>query len=48
VQALYPKHFEITEETLGRLLERTEPLHQIVAAIGKQRPSELERKSGDN
>ncbi|AJD39522.1 hypothetical protein RGR602_CH00148 [Rhizobium gallicum bv. gallicum R602sp] len=30
---------------MGRLLERTEPLHQIVAVIGKQRLSDWKRKA---
>ncbi|SCW40297.1 HEPN domain-containing protein [Rhizobium mongolense subsp. loessense] len=48
VKARYSKHFEITEEALGWLLERTEQLHQIVAAICKERLSELEQTSAAN
>uniref|UniRef100_UPI000B3548B2 nucleotidyltransferase and HEPN domain-containing protein n=1 Tax=Rhizobium sullae TaxID=50338 RepID=UPI000B3548B2 len=48
VKARYSKHFEITEEALGWLLERTEHLHQIVAAICKERLSELEQASAAN
>ncbi len=43
VKARYSKHFEITEEALGWLLERTEHLHQIVATICQERLAELER-----
>ncbi|WP_087004580.1 nucleotidyltransferase and HEPN domain-containing protein [Rhizobium sullae] len=43
VKSRYSKHFEITEEALSWLLERTDHLHQIVAAICKERLSELER-----
>ncbi|TDW16560.1 hypothetical protein EV128_13412 [Rhizobium azibense] len=46
VKARYSKHFEITEEALGWLLERTQQLHQIVAAICSQHLAELERASG--
>ncbi|PKA44553.1 HEPN domain-containing protein (plasmid) [Rhizobium sullae] len=45
VKARYSKHFEITEEALVWLLERTEHLHQIIAAICKERLTELERAS---
>uniref|UniRef100_UPI000B35FE32 nucleotidyltransferase and HEPN domain-containing protein n=1 Tax=Rhizobium sullae TaxID=50338 RepID=UPI000B35FE32 len=48
VKARYSKHFEITEEALGWLLERTEHLHQIVAAICQERLAELQRASGAN
>ncbi|APO68837.1 nucleotidyltransferase HEPN domain-containing protein [Rhizobium gallicum] len=43
VKARYSKHFEITEEALGWLLERTEQLHQIVAAICSEHLAEMER-----
>ncbi|MHC2296372.1 nucleotidyltransferase and HEPN domain-containing protein [Rhizobium mongolense] len=46
VKARYSKHFEITEEALSWLLERTEQLHQIVAAICKEHLADLERASG--
>ncbi|QPB18745.1 nucleotidyltransferase and HEPN domain-containing protein [Rhizobium sp. 007] len=45
VKARYSKHFEITEEALGWLLERTEHLHQTVAAICSEHLAELERAS---
>ena len=43
VKARYSKHFEITEEALSWLLERTEHLHQLAEAICKERLAELER-----
>ncbi|NNH31420.1 HEPN domain-containing protein [Rhizobium sp. SEMIA 4085] len=43
VKARYSKHFEITEEALGWLLERTEHLHQTIAAICSEHLAELER-----
>ncbi|MBB4232308.1 nucleotidyltransferase and HEPN domain-containing protein [Rhizobium mongolense] len=46
VKARYSKHFEITEEALDWLLERTEHLHQTVAAICNQHLGELEPASG--
>ncbi|QPB19561.1 nucleotidyltransferase and HEPN domain-containing protein [Rhizobium sp. 007] len=46
VKARYSKHFEITEEALGWLLERTEHLHRLVAAICKERLAELEGPNG--
>ncbi len=46
VKARYSKHFEITEEALAWLLERTEHLHQIVATICKERLVELQRATG--
>ncbi|WFU88681.1 nucleotidyltransferase and HEPN domain-containing protein [Rhizobium sp. CC1099] len=48
VKARYSKHFEITEEALGWLLERTEHLHEIVEEICKERLSELEQASAAN
>ncbi|WP_026187109.1 nucleotidyltransferase and HEPN domain-containing protein [Ensifer sp. BR816] len=42
VKARYSKHFEITEDTLGWLLERTEHLHRLVEAICKERLAALE------
>ncbi|TCU16399.1 nucleotidyltransferase and HEPN domain-containing protein [Rhizobium sullae] len=48
VKARYSKHFEITEEALAWLLERTEHLHRLVEAICKEHLTELERASGDN
>ncbi|WOS66817.1 nucleotidyltransferase and HEPN domain-containing protein [Sinorhizobium fredii] len=47
VKARYSKHFEITEESLGWLLERTEHLHRIVTLICKERLAELERATRD-
>lgn len=46
VKARYSKHFEITEEALAWLLERTEHLHRLVEAICKERLAELEREAG--
>ncbi|MCA1368668.1 nucleotidyltransferase and HEPN domain-containing protein [Bradyrhizobium sp. BRP14] len=45
VKARYSKHFEITEEALTWLIERTEVLHSLVAAICLERLAELERKA---
>ncbi|MQW58841.1 nucleotidyltransferase and HEPN domain-containing protein [Sinorhizobium meliloti] len=42
VKARYSKHFEITEEALGWLLDRAEHLHRLVEAICKERLAELE------
>lgn len=42
VKARYSKHFEISEEALGWLLERTEHLHRLVGAICNERLGELE------
>ncbi|OHV77125.1 nucleotidyltransferase and HEPN domain-containing protein [Rhizobium sp. LCM 4573] len=42
VKARYSKHFEITEEALAWLLERTEHLHRLVEAICKERLVELD------
>ncbi|OHV77193.1 nucleotidyltransferase and HEPN domain-containing protein [Rhizobium sp. LCM 4573] len=46
VKARYSKHFEITEEALAWLLERTEHLHRLVETICKEQLVELERKAG--
>ncbi|ULJ76509.1 nucleotidyltransferase and HEPN domain-containing protein [Rhizobium gallicum] len=48
VKARYSKHFEITEDALGWLLERTEHLHQTVAAICNDYLAELARASSAN
>ncbi|TCU13672.1 nucleotidyltransferase and HEPN domain-containing protein [Rhizobium sullae] len=48
VKARYSKHFEITDEALDWLLERTEHLHEIVAAICQERLAELQRASAAN
>ncbi|KKX24507.1 nucleotidyltransferase and HEPN domain-containing protein [Rhizobium sp. LC145] len=45
VKARYSKHFEITEEALAWLLERTEHLHRLVETICKERLAELEQAS---
>ena len=45
VKARYSKHFEITEEALAWLLERTEHLHRLVETICKERLAELEQKN---
>ncbi|OHV79999.1 nucleotidyltransferase and HEPN domain-containing protein [Rhizobium sp. LCM 4573] len=45
VKARYSKHFEITEEALAWLLERTEHLHRLVETICKERLVELEQKN---
>ena len=45
VKARYSKHFEITEEALAWLLERTEHLHHLVETICKERLVELEQKA---
>ncbi|MCO6180926.1 nucleotidyltransferase and HEPN domain-containing protein [Ciceribacter sp. RN22] len=47
VKARYSKHFEITEEALEWLLERTEHLHRLVEAICRERLAELERAAGE-
>ncbi|WP_423827897.1 HEPN domain-containing protein [Sinorhizobium americanum] len=41
VKARYSKHFEISEEALGWLLERTEYLHGLVEIICQERLTEL-------
>jgi predicted nucleotidyltransferase/HEPN domain-containing protein len=46
VKARYSKHFEITEEALAWLLERTEHLHRLVEGICKERLAELAEASG--
>ncbi|MQW97466.1 nucleotidyltransferase and HEPN domain-containing protein [Sinorhizobium fredii] len=46
VKARYSKHFEITDEALAWLLERTEYLHQLVGEICAKRLSDLERENG--
>ncbi|WP_370051141.1 nucleotidyltransferase and HEPN domain-containing protein [Sinorhizobium fredii] len=46
VKARYSKHFEITEEALGWLLERTEHLHGLVEAICTERLAELAKVNG--
>lgn len=43
VKARYSKHFEITDEGLGWLLERTEHLLQLVETVCRERLSELAR-----
>ncbi|KKX26159.1 nucleotidyltransferase, partial [Rhizobium sp. LC145] len=45
VKARYSKHFEITEEALAWLLERTEHLHSLVEMVCKERLAELEQKN---
>ncbi|AWI61426.1 hypothetical protein AB395_00006249 (plasmid) [Sinorhizobium fredii CCBAU 45436] len=46
VKARYSKHFEITEEALGWLLERTEHLHRLVEGICRERLAELAKVNG--
>lgn len=46
VKARYAKHFEITEEALGWLLERTEHLHRLVETICQERLAELAKAAG--
>ncbi|MCO6180760.1 nucleotidyltransferase and HEPN domain-containing protein [Ciceribacter sp. RN22] len=46
VKARYSKHFEITEEALEWLLDRTEHLHTLVETICRERIAELERVAG--
>ncbi len=46
VKARYSKHFEITDEALGWLLERTEHLHGLVEAICTERLAELAQAGG--
>ncbi|NVD43316.1 HEPN domain-containing protein [Ensifer sp. HO-A22] len=41
VKARYAKHFEISEEALGWLLDRTEHLHRLVETICQERLAEL-------
>ncbi|WFU50691.1 nucleotidyltransferase and HEPN domain-containing protein [Sinorhizobium terangae] len=48
VKARYSKHFEITEEALAWLIERTEHLHRLVEAICKERLADLAQTSGVN
>jgi len=43
VKARYSKHFEITDEGLGWLLERTKHLLQLVETVCQERLSELAR-----
>ncbi|QFI68670.1 hypothetical protein EKH55_3796 [Sinorhizobium alkalisoli] len=43
MKARYSKHFEISEEALGWLLERTEHLLRLVETICQQRLNELGR-----
>ncbi|APG87326.1 nucleotidyltransferase (plasmid) [Sinorhizobium americanum CCGM7] len=45
VKARYSKHFEITEEALGWLLERTESLHRLVEGICAERLAELAQRA---
>ncbi|WP_429811772.1 nucleotidyltransferase and HEPN domain-containing protein [Ensifer sp. B1-9] len=46
VKARYSKHFEITEEALAWLIERTEHLHRLIEVICKERLTELARVLG--
>ncbi|RDL47964.1 hypothetical protein BLJAPNOD_05190 [Ensifer sp. M14] len=46
VKARYAKHFEITEEALGWLLDRTEHLHRLVETICQERLAELAKAAG--
>lgn len=46
VKARYAKHFEISEEALGWLLERTEHLHRLVETICQERLAELAKAAG--
>ncbi|WP_081161653.1 nucleotidyltransferase and HEPN domain-containing protein [Ensifer aridi] len=48
VKARYSKHFEITEEALSWLLERSEDLRRLVEATCKERVAELAQLSGAN
>lgn len=48
VKARYSKHFEITEEALNWLLERTEHLLRLVKMICTERLGELELATGAN
>lgn len=43
MKARYSKHFEITEEALAWLLERTGHLLSLVETIGQERLTELAR-----
>ncbi|MCA1439338.1 nucleotidyltransferase and HEPN domain-containing protein [Ensifer sp. IC4062] len=45
VKARYSKHFEITDEALAWLVERTEHLHRLAGTICKGRLAELERRA---
>ncbi|APG88044.1 nucleotidyltransferase protein (plasmid) [Sinorhizobium americanum CCGM7] len=47
VKARYSKHFQITEEALGWLLERADLLHRLAEAVCKERLGELERATLD-
>ncbi|UTY46677.1 nucleotidyltransferase and HEPN domain-containing protein [Sinorhizobium fredii] len=47
VKARYSKHFEITDEALAWLFERTEHLRRTVILICKERLAELERATRD-
>ncbi|ACP21768.1 putative nucleotidyltransferase protein (plasmid) [Sinorhizobium fredii NGR234] len=46
VKARYSKHFEISEEALAWLLERTEHLHRLVETVCQERLAELKRAAG--
>ncbi|TCN33869.1 HEPN domain-containing protein [Sinorhizobium americanum] len=46
VKARYSKHFEISEEALGWLLERTQHLHGLVEIICQERLTELAEAAG--
>ncbi|AFL50677.1 putative nucleotidyltransferase/HEPN domain-containing protein [Sinorhizobium fredii] len=48
VKARYSKHFEITDEALGWLLERTEHLHGLVETICTERLAQLVQAGGGN
>ncbi|APG93846.1 nucleotidyltransferase and HEPN domain-containing protein [Sinorhizobium americanum] len=45
VKARYSKHFEITDEALDWLLERTESLHRLVEGICAERLAELAQRA---
>ncbi|ASY66252.1 hypothetical protein SJ05684_b52700 (plasmid) [Sinorhizobium sojae CCBAU 05684] len=47
VKARYSKQFEITEEALAWLVERTERLHRLVGVICGERLAELERAASN-
>ncbi|APG87567.1 nucleotidyltransferase protein (plasmid) [Sinorhizobium americanum CCGM7] len=46
VKARYSKHFEISEEALGWLIERTQHLHGLVEIICQERLTELAEAAG--
>ncbi len=48
VKARYSKHFDITEEALTWMLERTEHLHRIAEVICKERLAALAQPCGAN